>query len=110
MVSDFCGVIGVTQKAAVVFHHKGSNHVQELLQFQIIVIPDMGDGELLAVDMGKADNAVAELLQRIGQKLRIFTLFTLGEQAGQRDVQYAVVFGNPNPLHNAGRSEIFGFF
>ena len=88
------GVIDVEQKPIVIHHKIGADNVQNLLHFQIVIVPDAAASARYRIDMAEADDARLKmgkrmifdklserLLQRVGQIFGAALLF-LGNNPG----------------------------
>ena len=80
--------IDVAQKPIVIHHKIGADNIQNLLHFQIVIVPDAAASARYRIDMAEADNAGIKtgagmllgklserLLQRVGQIFGAALLF-----------------------------------
>ena len=122
-IPNLCGVVSIHKKTGIVLHDEGSQHIQKLLHFQIVIVPDPVAGKVRTVDMGEADHSVpvhgehvaVSILtqgevQWINENLCALPLLSFWEQAGQRDLQDTVFVLDFDSLHCAGTGKICGFF
>ena len=56
--SHFCHMVDVTELPAVIYQGMGGNNIQNLLKFQVIIVPDSFPGEGFVIYLNEAYNAV----------------------------------------------------
>ena len=82
--SHFCHMVDVTELPAVIYQGMGGNNVQNLFEFQVIIVPDSFLGERFIIYLNEAYNTVPvkrktlflhklmqSIVQRIMQKSRV---------------------------------------
>lgn len=58
--AQLSGVVGIAQQFTVISQNERGGHVQKLFQLQIVVVPHPAFGQVVIVDVGKADHAMLE--------------------------------------------------
>ena len=56
--SHFRYMMDVTELPAVIYQGMGGNNIQNLLEFQVIIVPDSFPGERFVIHLNEAYNAV----------------------------------------------------
>ena len=87
--SHFRYMMDVTELTAVIYQGMGGNNIQNLLKFQVIIVPDSFPGEGFVIHLNEAYNAVPvkrkalflhKLMQSIAEKLYWILTFALGTE------------------------------